>query len=214
MRSFLIHHRKQLFAFSSIVAMFGVTMLVAGCAAPTWLGDASQVIGLVGAAIASIGSFVAGLTGNAALAAALAVVGAWVTKVQTGIADLTELIQQYQSAPNSTLLQKIEAALADLQANVAQDFSNLGLPSEILTIISGIAGLALGLLTQWSALFNNVAAAKTADEYRVASHALAHAVKNLSQSMAVFKAQVNAVLELKTGDAATDAALAKVPRLQ
>ena len=77
----------------------------------------------------------------------------------------------------------------------------------------GIAGVAVTLLTQWSALFQGVATATTAAEYRTASHKLADALENLPQAKKAFADQVNAILNTKTGDATVDAALAKATRV-
>src|SRR5665213_3601005 len=114
-RNILITYRRafMLFAFMMLLASFAFTMTA--CGSPAWLQDAGSIITMVGASFMSIASFVAGLTGNVALAAMLAVISTWITKVQTGISDLQLLITQYQASPSTGLLAQIEAALQDVE---------------------------------------------------------------------------------------------------
>ena len=211
--SFLIQHRRFFSRLSFWGFAFTLCMMVTACAAPTWLTDATNILTVVGASFTSIASFIAGLTGNTALAAMLAVVSTWITKVQTSLSDLSALVAQYQATPNATLLANIEAGLEDVTTNVQQDFSNLGLPASILSVITGIAALALNLLTEWSVAISGVKTASTPDEFKAASAKLGDLVKNLPQQVATFKASVNGILNTPTGDAEIDAALAKAIRL-
>src|SRR5262249_16035959 len=118
-------YRNAFRAISFIFAIGVFALIASGCGSPAWLTDAGQIIGLVGASFASLASFVAALTGNSALAAALAVVSQWITKIQTAVTDLQALINQYQASPTPGLLGEIEAALTDVQQNIQQDFANL-----------------------------------------------------------------------------------------
>ena len=133
--------------------------------------------------------------------------------MQTGLGDITALITQYTAAPSATLLAEIEAALADVTANVKQDFSNLGLPASVLSVIEGITALALNLLTEWSAAITGVTTASTSTELHAAVEKINTLGNALPQAMADFKAGVNAVLSTPTGDAEIDAALAKATRV-
>jgi hypothetical protein len=202
MKNFCVKYHRQLLILSLVLAVYPMAVLLAGCGVPTWLSDANQIVGLVGTSIATIGAFIAGLTGNTALSAALAVVSAWVTKVTTGISDLEALISQYNESPSPTLLSDIKAALADVKANVQQDFSNLGLPASILSVIAGVAELALSQLEAWGSLIPALTA-KAKDVVTI----------HVPYTSKEFKALVNAVLEKPTGDPQVDAALAKVKKL-
>jgi hypothetical protein len=213
MMSFLIQHRRFFSRLSLWSFAFTICMMATACAAPTWLTDATNILTVVGASFTSIASFIAGLTGNTALAALLAVVSTWIAKVQTGLSDLSTLVAQYQEAPSATLLSEIEAGLEDVTTNVQQDFSNLGLPASILSVITGIAALALNLLTEWSVAIAGVKNAATPDDFKAASATLSDLAKNLPQQVATFKAGVNGILNTPTGDAEVDAALAKATRL-
>lgn len=202
-------YRRELRLLSFILFAFAVTVPMMGCGVPAWLTDASSIIALVGASITSVGSFIAGLTGNAALAAALAVVSTWITKVQTGLADLTALISQYQKSPSASLLGSIESALSDVTSNVQQDFSNLGLPSTVLSVIAGIASLAYNLLAEWSAAISGVKTASTSEDFKAATAKMADLASALPQAMENYRNSVNAILTTKTGDPMVDSALAK-----
>jgi hypothetical protein len=202
MKRLLIKYHRQLTMLACVLFIGICAMAMAGCGVPTWLSDASQIIGMVGTSVTAIGAFIAGLTGNAALAAALATISAWITKVETGIADLEELVSQYNAAPTPGLLANIEAALADVSANLATDFSNLGLPSGILNVIAGIAALALSQLEAWGSLIPALQAKPMAS----------FTIKT-PYTKAEYKALVNKILTTPTGDKMVDAALAKVKKM-
>ena len=202
MKSFLIRHRHHAMMTALLLLIGSVAMLVSGCAVPTWLTDAQSITALVGTSITSIGSFIAGLTGNVALAAGLAIVSTWITKVETGLSDIETLVSQYNSAPNPTLLSDIESALQDVETNIQQDFSNLGLPASVLSVISGITALALSQLEAWGTMIPAVKAS-----------AMTVMTLKVPYTKAEYKAAVNKILATPTGDAEVDAALAKARKL-
>lgn len=199
---FLIHYRRQFMTLAVVLMIGTFAMMLSGCGVPTWLTDANSLIALVGSSFASVASFIAGLSGNAALAAALNKVSAWITDVETAIQDLETLIGQYNGSHDAGVLANIEAALAALKANVATDFSNLGLPSAVLNIIAGVAGLALEQLTAWGSLIPGLTA-KAGESFTVVR----------AMTKAEYTAAVNALF-VPTGDAETDAAIAKVQKLR
>lgn len=201
MKQFLIRYRHQFAMLSMILVIGMLTLFLAGCGVPTWLSDAQNIVAIVSMSTAAIGSFIAGLTGNEALAAGLAVVSDWVTKVETGLNDLEALINQYNASPNPTILSDIESALADIKGNIQQDFSNLGLPASVLTVISGIAALALSQLEAWGSLIPATQA-----------QAMTAFTVKTPYNKAEFKAEVNKIISTLTGDAEIDSALAKVKK--
>jgi hypothetical protein len=210
---FLIVYRRYFMSAGFAALVFVATCTLTACGVPVWLSDAGNIIALVGASFTSVASFVAGLTGNVALAAALATISTWITKVQTGVSDLETLISQYKASPTTGLLGEIESSLTDLQANVQQDFSNLGLPASILSVISGVAGEAESLLAEWSTAIAGVKTAATSTEFKAATVKIATLADSLPQAIANYKAAVNKILTTPTGDPVTDAALAKTKKL-
>lgn len=207
---FLIAHRRNFHLLGCLMLLAFATTLLTGCAA-AWLTDAGSILFMIGQSMTSVAAFVAALSGNTALAALLTTISEWITTVQAGIADLQTLIAQYKANASTGLLADIEAALATLQTNVKQDFSNLGLPPAVLTVIAGIAGLATNLLAEWSLAINGIKTAATSAEHAAAYAKMSSLADALPASMAQYKTAVNGLLTAKTGDPATDAALAKVP---
>ena len=219
---FTAMHRRGFFTASAFFALLAVCTVLTGCAAPTWLQDAGTVITLVGSSFASIASFIAGLTGNTALAASLAVVSKWIADVQTGVQDIELLVEQYQESPSAYLLQKIEDACTDVKANIKTDFSNLNLPPTVLNVISGIAGVALQQLLAWSSLFTHTPKTNTVGAAQAGfnlvksplhGNALDPIIYQQPMSKKEYKMAVNLILMTETGDPEVDAALAKVKRL-
>ena len=202
MKSFLIRHHRLFMALFVASTALTLAFALSGCAAPTWLSDAGNILAMVGASVTSLGSFIATLTGNVALAAALAEVSTWITKIQTGISDLETLVSQYDESKDPTVLTNIEAGLADVQANLKQDFSNLGLPASVLSVIAEVAGLALTQITAWGSLIPGFKAA-AGDTFAVI----------VPKTKAEYKAAHNAIVTKPTGDTTIDAALAKTKKL-
>lgn len=198
----LIRYARTFMNVALLLFVGIVCMAMAGCGAPVWLTDASSIIGLVGASVTSIGSFVAGLTGNVALSAALAVIGTWITKIQTGIGDIEALVTSYNASPNPTVLADIEAALDDVSTNLATDFSNLGLPTSILSVIEGFAGLVSSQLKAWGSLIPAVKATSM-QEIKL----------TVPYTHKEFAAAFDKLFE-PTGDAEVDAIKAKVKKLK
>ena len=88
LRNFLSRHRLHFHNLGLFLIAFGIMLCVTGCAGvPAWLTEAQSIIGQVGISIATIGSFIAGLTGNVALAAILAEVSTWITDIENGITE-------------------------------------------------------------------------------------------------------------------------------
>lgn len=201
-KKLLIAYHRQCTMVALLMFIGIASLFVAGCGAPTWLTDANNIVAIVGTSITAIGSFIAGLTGNAALAAGLAVISDWTSKVETGLSDLEELVSQYTAAPSPTLLSTIESTLADVEGNIKQDFGNLGLPTSILSVVAGIAGLALSQLEAWGSLIP-ATQAKAMTTFTVKT----------PYTKSEYKQLVNQILTTPTGDAEIDAALAKVKKL-
>jgi hypothetical protein len=201
-RTFLVRHTRHFFQLALVLTIGLFTLAMSGCGVPTWLSDAQNIVALVGTSITAIGSFLAGLTGNAALAAGLAVLSTWITKVEQGVSDIETLVTQYNASPTPTLLSDIEAALIDVETNIQQDFSNLGLPTSILSVVTGIAALALSQLEAWGSLLPAIKAG-----------AMATFIVKTPYTKAEYKELINKILSTPTGDAEVDVALAKAKRL-
>jgi hypothetical protein len=210
---FLVQNRKKCFAISFAVFLATITLHMTACGIAAWLSAATTIVGTVSATFVSLAAFIAGLTGNATLASALAAVSKWITDVQTGLTDLNELVAQYKASPSATLLATIESSLADVQANIKQDFSNLGLPASVLNVIASVAGEAAALLLSWDEAIQGIKSSTTTAEAHVAMQKLDTLSESLPDDVAAYKERVNSILASTTGDADTDAALANTPKL-
>ena len=105
---------------------------------PTIVSIADSILGVVGLAV-----------GNGTLASATGVIisGA-ATAVNAGLVTLKALIQDYQTAPNATVLQKIDAALTDVRQNLQAILMAGGIKNAALQVtISTAVTLALSALS-------------------------------------------------------------------
>jgi hypothetical protein len=205
-RRFAVRHHK-LFV---LIFLASSTLLVAGCAG-TFFSEAPAVIQAVIASVAAISaalSFVPGLGAAAtAISAILNIASQEATEIET-------LIQQYQTTPDETTLQKIEAGIQETITNINQLLAPTGLPAALATKIGSIAQVILDQFEAWAALIKSIktptTSTGTAATPSVAA-VLAAGPKLLTAEQ--FKKKVNELLESPTGDPDTDAAFAKAPRL-
>lgn len=193
---FLVQHHRLFTGLGCALLGLSLLSLVAGCAAPTWITDISNLLPIVLSAFAGLSSVVLGYLGAGTLASTITT---WITEIQNGIADIQEMVKQYEAAPNPTLLSNIEALLADVSANIQQDFSNLGIPAALLAIIASVASIALETLQSISSVIPALAA-KAGDKFTVTT----------PKTKAELKAALQAVFSAPTGDAKLDSLLAKV----
>lgn len=105
---------------------------------PTAEGIAQSILGIV--ALASGNG-----TMDIAIAALISTAG---TAVQAGLVTLQALITDYKATPSSTTLDKIDAALTDLQTNLASILSVGGIKnSDLQVAISTAVGLAIAVVS-------------------------------------------------------------------
>lgn len=187
-------NRRQLLKSSAITAAVlpvatGLTLATTGCSTnwidvaikdiPTAEGIANSILGI--AALAS---------GNGTLDAPLAaLVNTAGTMVIAGLTTLEALINQYKTAPNSSVLDKIDVALTDLQTNLGSILQVSGIKDSNLQIaISTAVGLAIAVI---SAIQTLVPAAPVSSALRrAASHKLLKAtvVPDSAQISSMFNA--------------------------
>lgn len=208
--AFCAQHHSALRLLSVVSALFTMCYVLTGCGLPTWLTDASSIIPVLISSITSIGSFVASLTGNTALAAELAVVTRILDDVEAGLADIETLIAEYKANPSETLLQKIDDVAKLVTNNIQKILTDSGLPSIIASKVQSLARLVLTQLESWLSLLPVLKPA-----VGVAAHALAGQSVTFTVPLdhATFKAQFNAIYDAPTGDVEIDEALAKARRI-
>ena len=143
MRSFVIAHHRAFVQLGLALLFVSAALFVCGCAVPTWISDIDNLIPVILSAFGGLASVITGFLGGSALATTIT---NWITEIETGVNDVEELVQQYQQSSDPTVLNDIEAALADVKTNLQTDFSNLGLPAVLLSVIAQVASITLATL--------------------------------------------------------------------
>jgi hypothetical protein len=197
----------KLLAYAAVVAGYGmigllVTMSVSGCAGlPQWISSFEQLVPAMAASIASVVTAVGALTGDPALSAAGTAISLIATKVENGLKDLQQLVDQYQSAQDADtkhdLLSKIEDAAKVVISDLNQLGGDFGVPAAVTAPIAALASLVLSQLQAWLSIIPTLKASTG----QQASTAIA-----IPMSAKQFKEAHNAVVaNAKTGSEGVDA---------
>ena len=198
-------HRCFMMVFVASTAYL-CSMLLAGCGLPTWLSDGPGIIKAILTTITSVVSAIGALDpGLGVPAAVLATITAGFNAALTEVQNIEALVQQYQTTPDETTLQKIEQGIAAVTDDLGTLLAPLGIPAALSSKIQAFITLILGQLEAWGSL---IPALKP-------SIAVAGAKLSITVPMPVsdYKAKVNALLEEKTGDPVIDNAFGSVPRV-
>lgn len=146
-------NRRQILKSSAIAAITlpvasVSTLSMVGCST-SWIDTAIADIPTAEAIANSILGIVALATGNGSLDASIAVlINTAGTAVTAGLATLQALITDYKTAPNSSILDKIDVALTDLQTNLGAILQVAKVKDSNLQIsISTAVGLAIAVVS-------------------------------------------------------------------
>lgn len=197
--------RILFFYLGCALMALAVSVYLTGCAVPTWLTDANAIIGTVLVSASSIAAFLASLSGNSAIAAAINLALPYIQDISNGLNDLDQFVADYNASPSDTTLQKIEAGLSDAIGLVQKFLSDTGIASISPALgakIAAWAQLVLEQLEAWQATFPALSA-KAGTRLTIV----------IPFSKGEFKNQFNALLNEPTGDPEIDAALKKAKRL-
>lgn len=137
---------KSLTVGSIVLATSGPTLMVAGCST-SWITTAVDDIPTISNIVGSVLSIVA--LGNPALSPELsALINAGLQAASAALVTVQSLISDYKTAPNASILTKIDAALTDVQTNLSSVLSAAHIKDAALqaTISTGIS-LALTVLS-------------------------------------------------------------------
>jgi hypothetical protein len=184
-KSFLAIYRRPLFTFGCIALCFSALCLITGCGVPTFLTDLEGIIPVAASAVTGILALIGGLTGNAELEAAAAAINAIVAKVDAELEEVNNLITTYKSNPSDTALENIEAAINEVNADLAKILEIGGIPT---TLAQTIQNVVQAVTTQLEALLSVIPVFK-------ASTAGASLSVLKPITAAAFKAQVHAALK-------------------
>lgn len=205
-RTFCRRHRHAFMTMAKISALFTACYFLAGCAVAPWLSDAENLIPVIASSVLTVLSFLAGLTGNPILEAALADATTIVKDVQASLTAIEALIASYKKNPSDTLIEQIEGIAQTIESNLSTILNDAGIPAAVATTIQSWAGLVLSQLEAWLDILPTVAAA-------VKSNSLAHlerpAVDKL-MTASELKDSFTAIFAKPSADPTVEAALAAV----
>lgn len=146
-------NRRQLLKNTAIAAAVlpaasALTIGTTGCST-AWIDTAIKDIPTAEAIANSVLQIVALASGNGTLDS---VIGGLITTagnlVTAGLATLESLINDYKAAPSASTLDKIDAALTDLQTNLGSILTTAGIKDANLQIaISTAVGLAIAVVS-------------------------------------------------------------------
>lgn len=177
---------------------------VGGCAG-TFLSEAPTVIQIVLGSLSSILAVVGIIVPGSTV-----ITGA----INAAVAELQEieaLVEEYKTTPDETLLNKIEAGIQLAITNIQPLLAPIGIPAAAATKIGAIAQLILSQLEAWAAIFP--ASAPSPAVTAEAHAAVSKVTVSKPLPPAALRAELNSLFAQQTGDTATDAAFATVPKL-
>lgn len=200
----LVH---RLFMAVFVISTFYLaSMIISGCGVPNWLSEAPSIIKAVLATITSVVSAIGALDpGLGVPTAILTTITTAFNAALTEIQNIETLVQDYQTTPNETTLQKIEQGIQLVTDNLGKLLAPLPIPAALSSKLAAFIDIILGQLEAWGSL---IPALKP-------SVAVAGATLNITVPMPVsdYKKAVNALLEEKTGDPVIDNAFGSVPKV-
>lgn len=182
--NFLATHRRGLFVLGCALLSFSALCLITGCGVPTFLTDLETIIPVAGSAISGILALIGGLTGNVAVEAAATEINVIVTKIDAEFTQINTLITNYKANPSDTLLENIEAGIAEVNADLANILEVAGLPAALATTIQNVVQ---AVVNQLNALLSVIPVFKSST-----AGASLSVLKPVSA--AAFKSQIHAAL--------------------
>lgn len=187
---------------SLVLGIFAVVGFAAGCAAPTWLSDAGQVIPEIVQTIEAILSLAALAAGTALSASEQNEITAYGDNAQTALDDIEQMVDAYNQNNSPSVLANIEAAVQSWISNATSFLSAFHIDNQKLeTEIVDFVTLALTQFKAWATLLPTLSAMPGESITIV-----------IPMSKKQYGDNFNAIRTRKTGDAAVDAALAKLKK--
>lgn len=111
---------KKTWRFWFIGAVLLMDVLLTAACNASWITEANSIVAAMIPAALNILALIAAFSGSTVTPTAVAEVEAVGTKIQNGLTLLGELISSYTAANATTVLGEINAAIADVKANLAQ----------------------------------------------------------------------------------------------
>lgn len=149
----MLMNRRQMLKSSAVTAAVlpiaaGLTLTTTGCNT-NWIDTAIADLPTAVDIATSLLGIVTVATGNGTLDASIAaLISTGATAVKAGLITLEALINDYKAAPSSSILDKIDAALTDLQTNLASILQISGIKNQALQVtIATAVGLAIATIS-------------------------------------------------------------------
>jgi hypothetical protein len=195
-------HFIHRFSYFGAIALFVhmAISFIAGCSGiPTWLTDAQTLLPVIEGTIGAILSVVAAISGSALTPAESESIQTIITTIGNSITNVEAVVKAYESNPKATTAQDIETAAAFVITQIKSFLSgvqitNPAVQQKVVAILSAV----LSEFTAWASLIPTLSA--TAGQ---------QVTLRVPMTKDQFKAEINSILEQKTGDANLDNATAK-----
>jgi hypothetical protein len=197
------------FATAALAAVLCGTLIWTACST-AWIGQAEEIVAALIPAVANLITLITALQGNGVSAQDLQLIESAGTQAQTDLQLINTLITQYQQATDAatqtSLLAKIQTAIASVRSNLsgllaALHISDAATQSKVTAVI----GLILAEVQSLEAIIPLVHSGSVAQ----ASAALKAGKVKPPLTAGEFRASYNTIMTAKTGSATLDSATAK-----
>ncbi len=126
-------------------------MVLAGCAAPTFLTDLEEIIPVASAAVGSILTIIGTFSGQPELTIVGSAINAVASKAEADLKTVSTLINEYKANPSDTVLQNVENAINTAIGSLSAILQVNGLPAQqaqqITAIVTAVNQQMQALLT-------------------------------------------------------------------
>lgn len=205
MKKFLARHYQKLFLLSMIFAGLGLSMCIYGCTgAAQWISEAMQIIPIASSMAASLITLIGALTGKTIDANTLTVLSQVTQDIESGLSDISSMVQEYQQTPSTTLLQNIKTATQSVIDGLSKFLSDTSIITDAATQqkIVAIFQLILTEVTSFQSLLPVLTAA-AGDRFTIV----------VPMTTKAAKAAFDKILSTPSGNPAVDEALTHLKRL-
>lgn len=200
------------FNWKRAIAIFALIELIAfatGCGST--ISQVSTLLGTVQTVLAGLLAFVAGLTGTIP-SAVQTEVDKIASDAQAGVEEALTLVQSWTQSNSTTVLGKVSSIVTALSNNLGSFLGGLNISGPAAQKITEIVGLVVTTLQGVLALLPLFGQGASASP-RMLMHLDKMGASQASALNATLKQQYAEIVGTPTGNAAVDAALARMPKL-
>lgn len=121
---------RSMFNLGLALLAFSALMLMAGCAAPTFLTDLEEIIPVASSAVAGILTIIGSFSSQPELVVVATAINTMASKAEADLKIVTAFIDQYKANPNDTILQNIEGAINTAMSSLSAVLQVNGVPAQ------------------------------------------------------------------------------------